>query len=172
LLKVISVSALVAQVLFPTAPPSVDRTDAVARAAGNAKPVAIRIGRALFETEWPAQVLNVYADGIAGRDVAGLRISGVHFHHSLTREQFIAEVAALVDRSFAASPVDEVDVWATVPLRVGKDVVVAGDLAKPTSRTVFTLSALRGESSAALERRMRRGAGVFWDQDWTRNGLK
>jgi hypothetical protein len=101
-----------------------------------------------------------------------LRISGVRFHHSLTRDQFIAEVASLVDRSFAASPVDEVDVWATVPLRVGKDVVVAGDLAKPTSRTVFTLSVIRGESSAALVGRMRRGAGVFWDQDWTRNGLK
>lgn len=172
MLKAISLLALIGQVLFPTAPPSVDRTDAVARAAGNAKPVAILIGRALFRTEWPAQVLNVYADGIAGRDVAGLRISGVRFHHSLTKEQFIEEVAALVDRSFAAWPLDEVDVWATVPLRVGKDVVVAGDLARPTSRTVFTLSALRGESSAALQGRMRRGSGVFWDQDWTRSGLK
>lgn len=149
-----------------------DRTDAVARAAGNAKPVAIQIGRALFATEWPAQVLNVYADGIAGHDVAGLRISGVRFHHALTKDEFIGEVAALVHRSFASSAVDEVDVWATVPLRVGKDIVVAGDLAKPTSRTVFTLSVLRGETSAALIRRMRRGVGVFWDQDWTRSGLK
>jgi len=133
----------------------------------------VRIGRALFGTEWPAQVLNVYADGIAGgHDVAGLRLSGVHFHHALTREQFIAEVSALVNRSFSASTVDEVDVWATVPLRVGKDIVVAGDLAKPTSRTVFTLSALRGETSASLVRRMRMAQGVFWDQDWARSGLK
>jgi hypothetical protein len=61
---------------------------------------------------------------------------------------------------------------ATVPLRVGKDIIVAGDLAKPTSRTVFTLSVRRGESVASLLRRMRQGDGVFWDQDWTRSGLK
>ncbi len=172
LLRVISVIALAAQALFPTAPPSVDRTDAYARAAGNKKPLAVAVGRNLFVTEWPAQVLNVYADGIGSRTVAGLHVSGVHFHHALTRNQFIAEIVALVERTFAASNVDEVDVWTTVPLRVGKDLVVAGDLAKPTSRTVFTLSVLRGEAPSSFIRRMRRGDGVFWDQDWTRANLK
>ncbi len=172
LLRVISIVALAAQVLFPTAPPSVDRTDAYARAAGNEKPLAVSIGRKLFMTEWPAQVLNVYADGVGSRTVAGLHLSGVHFHHALTRDQFISEVVALVERTFAASNVDEVDVWTTVPLRVGKDIVVAGDLAKPTSRTVFTLSVRRGERTSSFVRRIRQGEGVFWDQDWTRANFK
>lgn len=171
MLRVISAVALIAQ-LFPTAQPGIDRTDAYARAAGNRKSLAVRIGTALFANEWPAQVMNVYADGIAGHDVAGLRISGVHFHHALTPDQFAAEVVDLVARTFAAAPVDEVDVWASVPLSVGKGMVVAGDLAKPTSRVVFTVSVRRGESAGALARRLRAGQGVFWDQDWKQSILK
>jgi hypothetical protein len=172
LLRVISALALLAQTLFPTAPPGVGRTDAYARAAGNEKRLAVAIGRKLFMTEWPAQVLNVYADGIDKHSVAGLHLSGVHFHHGLTREEFISEIASLVQKTFAASSVDEVDVWTTVPLRVGKDIIVAGDLAKPTSRTVFTLSVHRGEPGASFIRRMRQGDGVYWDQDWALANLK
>jgi len=171
LLKVISAAILIAQ-LFPTAPPSVDRLDANARASGNQKAMAVTIGRALFRTRWPAQVLNVYADGFAGHDIAGLRISGEHFHHALTRSEFLEEVASLVTQTFAAAPVDEVDVWASVPLRVGKDVVVAGDLARPSSRSVFTVTVRRGEPPAALLRRMRATASVYWDQEWAREALK
>ena len=163
---------LAAQALFPTAPPGVGASDAYARAGGNLKPMAVTIGRALFRTEWPAQVLNVYASGIGGYRVAGLHVSGVHFHRALTRTQFLNEIAALVRRTFSASPVDEVDVWTSIPLRVGKDIVVSGDLARPTSRTVFTVNVERGESSDALEARMRQGTGIFWDQDWERAALK
>jgi hypothetical protein len=159
-------------VLFPTAPPGVGRTDAYARAAGNRKTVAVQIGRSLFRTRWPAQVLNVYADGIAGHDVAGLRVSGVHFHHPLTHAEFFTEVSNLVAGAFAAAPVQEVDLWVSVPLNVGKGVVVAGDLAKPTFRIVFTVSVRRGESAGALLQRIRRGDGVFQDQDWERAALK
>lgn len=134
--------------------------------------VAVTIGRALFATEWPAQVLNVYADGIPGHDVAGLRISGRNFHHPLTREEFIGEVADLVQRTFDSSNVEEVEIWATVPLRVGKDLVVSGDLAVPTWRTVFTLTAKRNEPLSTLVQRMRRADGVFWDQEWARSALK
>lgn len=171
MLRVISALALLAQ-LFPTASPGVDRSDAYARAAGNRKALAVRIGTALFANQWPAQVMNVYADGIAGHEVAGLRISGVHFHHALTREQFAQEIVDVVGRTFAAAPVEEVDVWASVPLRVGKGVVVSGDLAKPTSRIVFTVSVRREESAATLARRLRSGRGVFWDQDWAQTALK
>ena len=171
MLKVISAAILIAQ-LFPTAPPGVDRLDAAARAAGNRKAMAVSIGRELFKTRWPAQVLNVYADGFAGHDIAGLRISGEHFHHALTRGQFMEEIASLVRETFAAAPVDEVDVWASVPLRVGKDVVVAGDLARPSSRSVFTVSVRRGEPVGAILRRMRASAGVYWDQEWAREALK
>lgn len=172
MLKVISALVLVAQVLFPTASPGVDRLDAAARAGGNRKAMAIAIGRSLFATQWPAQVLNVYADGRNGHDIAGLRVSGVHFHHPLTRGEFIAQITDLAQQAFAAAPVDEVDIWASVPLRVGKDVVVAGDIAKPTSRTVFTVTVLRGESVDSLRRRLQQGDGVYWDQDWARSALK
>jgi len=134
--------------------------------------MAVSIGRALFRTRWPAQVLNVYADGFGGHDVAGLRISGVHFHRAITRGEFVEEVASLVRETFAVSPVDEVDIWASVPLRVGKDVVVTGDLAVPSSRAVFTVSVRRGESGVSFIRRLRGGAGVFWDQEWARAALK
>jgi hypothetical protein len=172
LLKAISALILIGQVLFPTAPPGVDRFDAAARAGGNRKAMAVKIGRTLFTTEWPAQVLNVYADGFQGHDIAGLRISGVHFHHPLNRNEFISEVARLVQKAFAAAPIDEIDIWASVPLRVGKDIVVAGDIAKPTSRTVFSVSVQRGESSFSLLRRLQQGDGVYWDQEWTRSALK
>ena len=49
-----------------------------------------------------------------------------------------------MSETFAASPVDEVDIWVSVPLVVGKDVIVTGDLAVPSSRSVFTVSARRG----------------------------
>ncbi|HET9097613.1 MAG TPA: hypothetical protein VFN37_13210 [Candidatus Baltobacteraceae bacterium] len=172
MLRVISALALTAQVLFPTAPPGVGRSDAYARAAGNRKMVAVQIGQSLFRTQWPAQVLNVYADGIRGHAVAGLRLSGVHFHHPLTHAEFLTEVSDLVEHAFAAAPVEEVDLWVSVPLNVGKGVVVAGDLAKPTFRVVFTVSVRRGEAAAALLQRLRRGDGVFWDQDWARTALK
>lgn len=171
MLKAISALILIAQVLFPTAKPGVDRTDAYARASGNRKPLAVKIGQALFSTEWPAQVLNVYADGIPGHDIAGLHVSGIHFHHALSREQFMGEIADLVSRTFAIAPVEEVDVWTSVPLDVGKGVVVAGDLAKPTYRLVFTVSVRRGERAGALLARMRQGDGVFWDQDWERKAF-
>lgn len=171
MLKVISL-LFALQTLFPTAPPAVGASDAYARASGSLKPVAVTIGRAIFRTEWPAQVLNVYASGIDGARVAGLHVSGVHFHHALTRDEFLQEIADLVHDAFAASAVNEVDVWASVPLRVGKDIVVSGDLAKPTFRMVFTVSVRREESQTALLARMRQGTGVFWDQDWTRTALK
>ena len=50
-----------------------------------------------------------------------------------------------------------VDLWASVPIDVGKGVVVNGDLAKPTSRTVFSLTARRGEGAASLQARAERG---------------
>jgi len=172
LLKAISVAAILLAQLFPTAPPTVDELDANARASGNRKDIAVSIGRALFRTRWPAQVLNVYADGFAGHDIAGLRINGQHFHRALTQAEFEEEVASLARETFAASPVDEVDIWASVPLRVGKDVVVTGDLAVPSSRAVFTVSVRRTESSISFVRRLRAGGGVFWDQEWAHAALK
>lgn len=156
---------------MPAISPQTAALDAAARSSGDLRPMAERIGRALFVTEWPAQVLNVYADGIAGHAVAGLRISGVHFHRPLTRAAFLDEIAGLANRVFAASPVEEVDIWATVPLPVRKGTVVSGALALPAWQTVFTVSVLRSEAPAALRARLQRGTGLFWDAAWERKGL-
>ncbi|MGZ3518325.1 MAG: hypothetical protein ACXVAM_14220 [Vulcanimicrobiaceae bacterium] len=156
----------------PAASPSVDVLDAASRAMGNRKAAAIAIGKAIFRTEWPAQVLKIYANGIDAHEVAGLTVSGVKFHQPLTRPEFLEEIRQLVGLAFASAPVDEVDIWATVPLSVGKGIVVSGDLAKPTSRTVFTLSVRRGESTTALASRLRAGRGVFVDEEWAHAALK
>jgi len=158
-------------VTLPTASPGVTYSDAVARAAGNRKAVAIVIGKTLFVHEWPAQVSNVYANGIDDYVVAGLRVSGVHFHGALTRSGFTNEMSELLTQTFAAAPqVEEVDVWATVPLNVGKGVVVSGDLAKPTSRTVFSASVRRSQMRTL--QRVLNGRNSFWDQDWVHAALK
>ncbi len=117
--------------------------------------------------------MQVAANQMGTHLVLGLRVNGVHFHRPLTREQFYEQIASLVGECFAAAPqAEEIDVWTTVPLNVGKGVIVAGDLAKPTSRTVFTLSARRGEAPAALEERLRGGEDIFVDEEWARTAFK
>lgn len=163
--------AAVLTLLLMAAVPTTARLDANDRAEGNRLPVAIKIGTVLFASNWPAQVLKVYAFGAGEHDVVGLRVSGVKFHTSLSREGFIDEVASLVIKSFAAAPIEEVDVSTVVPLNVGKGIVVAGDLAKPTSRTVFTITVRHGESEAGVRARMHSGRGVYWDQEWVKAAL-
>lgn len=173
--KAISLVFLFALVTAPAfaAAPSVADLDAHARATGNRKDIAVAVGDQVFRQQWPAQVMQVAANEMGTHLVLGLRVSGVHFHHPLTREQFYEEIASLVGECFVAAPqAEEIDIWTTVPLSVGRGVVVAGDLAKPTSRTVFTLSARRGETSAALAERLRGGEDVFVDEEWARTAFK
>jgi len=153
--------------------PSVADLDAHARATGNRKDIAIAVGDRVFTQQWPAQVMQLAANEMGNHLVLGLRLSGVHFHRPLTRDQFFAEIASLVGECFEAAPqAEEIDVWTTVPLNVGKGVIVAGDLAKPTSRIVFTLSARRGEASRALVDRLRGGEDVYVDEEWARAAFK
>jgi hypothetical protein len=149
------------------ATPSVADLDAHSRASGNRLDIATSVGEQLFNTTWPAQVLQVLANQDGTDIVLGLRISGVKFHGTLTRDAFDREVLDLIARAFAAAPAaEEVDLWVTVPIDVGKGVVVSGDLAKPTTRTVFTLSVRRGESADSLAARLHNGANLFLDQEW------
>ena len=134
--------------------------------------VAIRIGERLFAHQWAAQVLHVYANRAGTHRVAGLVLSGVKFHRPLDRRQFVAETVALIGESFAAAPVEEVDLWCIVPLSVGKGVVVNGDLAQPTQRTVFSVSVHAGESPRALAARITAGKLVYWDTLWVRQALR
>ncbi|MHB8146453.1 MAG: hypothetical protein ACYDGM_04215 [Vulcanimicrobiaceae bacterium] len=169
LICLLAVTATVARAQMP----SVADLDAHSRANGNRIDIAQRIGEELFRTTWPAQVLHVSANGADGHTIVGLVLSGVKFHSPMTRAEFVAEIVDLVRRSFAAAPqAGEVDLWAIIPIPVVKGEIVSGDLAKPTARDVFTLTAKRGESAAELARRIDAGSGVFWDQEWAETAFK
>jgi len=148
--------------------------DATARAVGNRRDLAERIGRSIFTTEWSAEVSQVSANQIETHLIVGIRIWGVKFHRPITRQEFVDEVVAVIERAFAAAPAtEEIDVWASVPISVAKGVVVNGDLAIPTSRTVFSITARNGESPASLRARANRlSDGVYWDAEWARDAFK
>lgn len=151
---------------------SVAVVDADARAKGNRPAQARAIGDAIFTQIWPAQVLDVYADGTGSLLDGGLRISGEKFHGVLTQRVFDQEIAALADRAFASAPIGELDVWVTVPVAVPKGEDVSGDLALPAWRDVFTVAIRRGEPRGTLLRRLAEGRGIFCDQDWARTAFK
>ena len=154
--------------------PSVADLDAAARAVGNRRDVAQSIGRAIFRTQWPAEVNQVSANEMDGHLIVGIRIWGVKFHSPMTRAGFVDEVVSLAGDIFSVAPrAEEIDFWAAVPIDVRKDEVVSGDLARPTSRTVFSVTVLRSESAQALhERAMEESDGVFWDALWARDAFK
>lgn len=174
--KVISIAALVAAVLTGSAlahAPSVADLDAANRAAGNRHDVAMAVGEAIFRTTWPAQVFRVSANGIAGHTVVGLGIYGVKFHDPITRAEFVNQVAQLAQRAFGAAPdAEEVDIWAVVPIDVGKGVIVSGDLAKPTTRTVFTATIQRDSPADLMPQQLLRGPKAYWDEEWARAAFK
>jgi hypothetical protein len=162
-----SLRSLMLALALVAASPSVADLDAHSRAGGNRLDIATSVGEHLFSTTWPAQVLQVLANQDGSDIVLGLRINGVKFHGTLTRDTFDREVMDLVARAFAAAPAaEEVDLWVTVPISVGKGLVVSGDLAKPTTRTVFAVSVRRDETASALGARLRSGADVFLDEEW------
>ncbi len=156
------------------AAPSVADLDAAARAVGNRRDLAEHIGEAIFGTEWSAEVSQISANQLGTHLIVGIRMWGVKFHHPLSQADFVAEVVALAEKTFMAAPAaEEIDVWASIPISVGKGVIVNGDLAKPTSRTVFSLTIRRGESAASLRARASRASDdVFWDQEWTHSAFK
>jgi len=164
----VAIALLAAAATFAeAAAPTVAELDATQRAAGNRIDLATAIGRSVFTTTWPAQVTQISANAVGRHLVIGIRLWGVKFHHPLTRAEFAGEIAALVRRAFAAAPAaEEVDVWASVPVVLGKDVVVSGDLAIPTTKTVFSLSVRRGEPSPSVTARALRGPGAYWNQEW------
>ncbi len=171
----ISAALLAGTVLLAAAPawgaiaPPVAKIDANYRAEGNRREVARAIGDKLFATQWSAQVVKVGADGIGDHIVVGLMISGVKFHRSLTRAEFAAEVASVSAVAFSVTPqVAEVDVWATIPVKVARGADVSGDLATPTTRTVFSATIARGEPSASVRKRLLVSRNVYWDEEWAR----
>ncbi len=148
-------------------PAAVLQLNAASRAAGNRKADATLLARALLAVTWPAQVIKVRIDGAGAHEVAGLLLSGVKFHHRLAPAGFTEEAIDLVARSFAASRVEEVDVWAVTPLPVTRAEVQSGEYLRPTARVVYSATVQRAEA-ATFAGRLRRGDGVFWDAVWRR----
>lgn len=174
-LTVVAAAAFaIASSVAQASPPSVADLDAAARAVGNQRDLAERIGLSVFATPWAAEVSQISANSIEGHLIVGIRIWGVKFHSSITREQFVDEVVGVVERAFAAAPAtEEVDVWASIPIAIPKGEIVSGDLAKPTTRTVFSLTVRRGESAASLRARAAvPSADVFWDPQWAHDAFK
>lgn len=170
--RVIS-ALLLALLASGTAHASVADVNAAARAAGDRKDLAITVGRSLFTQQWPAQVYHVHASSVGAHVVIGLSVWGVKFHQPLTREQFADEIVALVAKTFAALPAaEEVDVWSEVPIDVGKGAIVNGDLAVPTTRTVFTATVLRRDGTAALKERLLHASSTYWDEAWAATTFK
>ena len=119
------------------------------RIEGNAPAVAEGVAVALLARRFPEQILKVHVLSLRPATVAGIVLSGVKFHHTVNREQFEADVADMVHLAFGASPlIDEVDIWATVPLEVGSGLPVSGDYALPTSKTVFSAAVTRAQLGA------------------------
>lgn len=154
--------------------PSVADLDATARAVGNRRDIAENIGRAIFRTQWPAEVNQVSANELDRHLIVGVRIWGVKFHRQLRRADFVDEIVSLTGSIFSAAPdAEEIDFWAAVPIDVTKGEIVSGDLARPTSRTVFSLTVLRSESTQSLrERAMNESDGVFWDAQWAQAAFR
>ncbi len=142
--------------------PGVIEVRAQSRATGNDRPDALRIARALLGTVWPAQIIRVRVDAARSHRIAGIVISGLKFHRPLDPHAFDDEIAAVANRALDAAPVEEVDLWATVPLDAGAGTVVSGDLAKPTSRIVFSVTVPRS-ARASLRKRLAARDDVYWD---------
>ncbi|MBV8203414.1 MAG: polysaccharide deacetylase family protein [Candidatus Eremiobacteraeota bacterium] len=129
------------------------------RIAGNAPDVAEAVAVAILAPRFPEQVLKVHVLALPSATVAGIVLSGVKFHAPVDRRQFAGDVRMMIDRAMQAAPaVDEVDVWATVPLPVVAGAQVSGDYAVPTSRTVFSCAVTRMQAAGTP------GLGLtYWD---------
>jgi peptidoglycan/xylan/chitin deacetylase (PgdA/CDA1 family) len=148
-------------------PPDEVRAIARSRIEGNAPGIAERVAVALLDGAFPEPILKVRVLQLEPATVAGIMLSGQKFHRPVDRAAFAADVDAMLDRAFLADPsISEVDVWAVVPIPVGKTATVSGDLAVPTDRTVFSAAVPR-------TRWLRAGgaAGVtYWEPGWLQDG--
>lgn len=137
------------------------------RIAGNAPQRAEAICVALLERRFPEQILKVHVLAMQPAAVAGILLSGVKFHDAMNARRFQADVRSMVRTAFLSdTALDEVDVWATVPIAVGAGLPVSGDFAVPASRTVFS-AAVTAKSEANGGRRLSFGT-EYWDAVWTR----
>ncbi len=153
--------------LLDAAPHVVSGARVVQRATGSDRATAVAVAASLLAHPLPAQLLKVRCDRAGEHRVCGLVVSGVKFHRPLDRAAFLAEVHDLIAGAFAAAPIEEVDLWTTVPLDAGKGAVVSGDFARPTSATVFAVTVTRAELPR-LGAILAGSHNVFWDTAFAR----
>jgi hypothetical protein len=151
----------------PHAVPGTSGSRALQRAAGSDRPTAVAVAASLLVQPLPAQLLKVRCDRAGNHRVCGLVVSGVKFHRALDRAAFLAEMHDLIAGAFAAAPIEEVDLWTTVPLDAGKGAVVSGDFARPSSATVFAVTVTRAELPR-LTSILAGSRNVFWDPAFAR----
>jgi len=140
---------------------------ALQRATGSDRPTAVVVAMSLLAHPLPAQLLKVRCDRAGEHRVCGLVVSGVKFHRPLDRTAFLGELHDLIAGAFAAAPIEEVDLWTTVPLDAGKGAVVSGDFAQPSSATVFAVTVTRAELPQ-LSAILAGSHNVFWDPVFAR----
>jgi peptidoglycan/xylan/chitin deacetylase (PgdA/CDA1 family) len=115
------------------------------RAEGNDAPVAELIGARLLQNSYPEPIEKVRVLNVPPATVAGIMLSGRGLHAPVTPDGFETDARDMAATALAAAPnVGEVDVWAVVPQPVPAGATVAGDLAVPTDRTVFSIAVRRG----------------------------
>ena len=115
------------------------------RAEGNDMPIAELIGVRLLQNSYPEPIEKVRVLNVPPATVAGIMLSGRGLHAPVTPDGFEADARGMAAAALAAAPsVGEVDVWAVVPQPVPAGATVAGDLAVPTDRTVFSVAVIRG----------------------------
>jgi hypothetical protein len=144
---------------------------ATARARGTDRPTAIAVGRALLARPLPAQLTQIRCEKNGAHRICGLVVSGVKFKHPLDRRGFLAEVRALIKGAFASAPLEEVDLWTTVPLDTGKGSVVSGDLAVATAATVFAIT-VPLPALARLDAQLTSGRDIYWDTAFEQSLIK
>lgn len=135
---------------------------AQARARGTDRPAAIAVGRAILAQPLAAQLTQIRCEKMGRHRICGLVLSGLKFKHPLGRSGFLSEVAGAIRTAFASAPLEEVDLWATVPLDAGHGAAVSGDAAVPTAATVFAVS-VPHPALARLDDQLASGRDVFWD---------
>jgi len=145
------------------------RSIARSRTEGNAPDVAERVAVALLSVGFPEQILRVRVVRTAPAVVAGIMLSGVKFHEQVNRQTFAADAADMVYRTFASDPsISEVDVWAVVPIAVTAGASVSGDMAVPTTRTVFSASVRRDDWA----RDQNALGATYWETDFLAGGAR
>lgn len=134
------------------------------RIAGNEPQVAESVAVALLVRHFAEPIMKVYVLAIPQTAFGGIVLSGVKFHAPVNRRQFAADVREMAVTAFAAAPsLREVDIWSTVPIAVLAGEPVSGDLAVPTSKTVFSTAATR--QRARLQTTLVWGT-TYWDPHW------